>query len=342
MWRREFGRPAGGAVEGYLAYSWLAWPPWWAGNRSSPRWVPAIDAARQPATQVALIGGEPGIGKTRLVEELASLATDQGVEVLWSTAGGRDAPAFWPWSQALRSHLERVESVRLAAELGMGAAEVASLVPELRARLPALAVPTPEARDESRFLMFDAVTRFLVAAATHQPLAIVFDDLHDADRGSLRLLEFVARESRGAPLLLVATYRAPSTGSDPALGQTVAELARRPGATVIELNGLTAAEVGALVASVQGAEAPTATCQALHRRTGGNPFFVIELVRLLVARGELDDPRVSVAGRFEVPPSVRAIVLGRLSLVSGAVPGRPRHGLGDRADVYRRPPRRGL
>ena len=184
----------------------------------------------------------------------------------------------------------RVESVRLAAELGMGAAEVASLVPELRARLPALAVPTPGARDESRFLMFDAVTRFLVAAATHQPLAIVFDDLHDADRGSLRLLEFVAREARGAPLLLVATYRAGSTGSDPALAQTVGEWLVGPGATVIELSGLTAAEVGALVASVEGAEAPTATCQALHRRTGGNPFFVIELVRLLVARGELDDP----------------------------------------------------
>ena len=274
----------------------------------------ALGATRRATTQVALISGEPGIGKTRLAEELSACATTQGAEVLWSTAGGPGAPAFWPWSRALRDHVERVDPVLLAAELGTGAAEVASLVPELRARLPALPAADAAPGEGSRFPMFDAVTRFLVAAASHRPIVVVLEDLHEVDAGSLRLLEFVGREARGAPLLVVATYRAGAAGADRVLDRTVGELARS--ATVVHLSGLTAPEVGALVASVDGTPAPMATCQALHRRTGGNPYLVIELTRLLVARGELRDRRMSIAGRGEVPASVRTIVTGWLSALS--------------------------
>jgi DNA-binding CsgD family transcriptional regulator/tetratricopeptide (TPR) repeat protein len=278
----------------------------------------AMEGARPANAQVMLVSGEPGIGKTRLAEELSARATAQGTEVLWATAGGPGAPAFWPWARALRDHVERVDPVLLAAELGTGAVEVAALVPELRARLPALPpAPVPAgAAGGSRFPMFDAITRFLVAAAGHRPLAVVLDDLHEADPGSLLLLEFVSREARGAPLLLVATYRPGPAGADRVLDSTVGELARHPEATLVELSGLTAPEVGTLVAAVGGAEAPPAVGQALHRRTGGNPYLVIELTRLLVARGQLHDPRTSLAGPVEMPAGVRAIVLAWLSALS--------------------------
>lgn len=275
-----------------------------------------LDGARPATTQVVLVSGEPGIGKTRLAEELSARATAQGFEVLWGTAGGPGAPAFWPWARALRDHVERVDPVLLAAELGGGAVEVAALVPELRARLPALPAPPAGAAAAPRFAMFDAVTRFLVAAAGRRPLAVVLDDLHEADAGSLRLLEFVAREARGAPLLLVGTYRPGRAGADAVLDRTVGELARHPEATMVELSGLGAPEVGALVAAVDGTEAPPAIGQALHRRTGGNPYLVIELTRLLATRGQLHDARTSLAGQVEVPAGVRAIVLAWLSGLS--------------------------
>jgi DNA-binding CsgD family transcriptional regulator len=276
----------------------------------------ALEGVRPATTQVVLVSGEPGIGKTRLAEELTARATARGAEVLWATGGGPGAPAFWPWARALRDHVERVDPVLLAAELGTGAVEVATLVPELRARLPALPPVAAGTTGGSRFPLFDAVTRFLVAAAGRRPLAVVLDDLHEADAGSLRLLEFVSREARGAPLLLVATYRAGPAGADPVLDRTVGELARHPDATLVELSGLTAPEVGALVAAVEGSEAPPAVAQALHRRTAGNPYLVIELTRLLAARGQLHDARTSLASELEVPAGVRAIVLAWLSGLS--------------------------
>lgn len=273
----------------------------------------ALEGARPATTQVMLVSGEPGIGKTRLAEELSARAAARGTEVLWATAGGPGAPAFWPWARALRDHIERVDPVLLAAELGTGAVEVAALIPELRTRLPALPPAPAGTAGGSRFPMFDAVTRFLVAAARRRPLAVVLDDLHEADAGSLRLLEFVSREARGAPLLLVATYRPGPAGACRALDRTVGELARHPEATLVELPGLTAPEVSTLVAAVDGAEAPAAVGQALHRRTGGNPYLVIELTRLLASRGRLHDARIGLGGPVEMPAGVRAIVLAWLS-----------------------------
>ena len=124
----------------------------------------AVDAALAGTVQVALITGEPGIGKTRLAEAFAEVAAGKGVEVLWSVCGGRTAPAFWPWSQALRVHVDNVGSARLAAELGDGAAELATILPELRQRLPALPEPRPAEGAAARYRTFAAVTRFLMAA----------------------------------------------------------------------------------------------------------------------------------------------------------------------------------
>ncbi|MGH9116308.1 MAG: helix-turn-helix transcriptional regulator [Acidimicrobiales bacterium] len=276
-----------------------------------------VDAAGRSETQVVLIAGEPGIGKTRLAQELALDAATGGFEVLWAGGGGPDGPAFWPWSQALRAHIDQLSPARLAAELGTEAAEIACVLPELGRRLPALSPMQDETGDHARFRIFDAVTRFLVAASATQPLAIVIDDLHDADPASRRLLEFVGREARRAPILIVTTLRPVGGSTDRrTLAPMVAELLRQPGASLIELAGLSPTEVGTLATEITGTTSAAATVEALHRRTAGNPFFVIELVRLLAERSRLDDPDLVVGTSIETPPSVRAVVLGRLAQVS--------------------------
>ena len=276
-----------------------------------------VDAAHGGVPQLVLVVGDPGIGKTRLAQQLALDAAAHGFEVLWTAGGGRGSPAFWPWSQALRAHIDQVSPARLATELGAEAAEVACVVPELSQRLPVLEPIEHEICDQTRFRIFDAVTRFLLAAAANQPLAIVVDDLHDADPASHRLLEFMAREAHGAPILILTTIR-PALGAAErnALAPMVAELLRHQGATLIELTGLDPTALGALATEVTGTSVPAATVEALHRRTAGNPFFAIELARLLAERGRLGDPDIGLGPNLEVPATVRAVVLGRLAGVS--------------------------
>jgi predicted ATPase len=156
-----------------------------------------------------MLVGEPGIGKTRTALELATYARLRGAQVLWGRCyEGEGAPPYWLWVQAVRSYVRDRDAARLRAELGAGAAEIAEVVPDVRQRLADLG-PAPVVEDprQARFRLFDSLTAFLKSAARTQPLVLVLDDLHWADEGSLRLLEFLAHELAGERLLVVGTYR---------------------------------------------------------------------------------------------------------------------------------------
>jgi len=129
---------------------------------------------------LVLVAGEPGIGKTRLADELArGAARSLGAGVLWGSCWeGDGAPAFWPWIQALRDHVGRRDPATLRAELGDGAADVARLVPGLAGRLGELP-PSPALEpDQARFRLFDAVAGLLKRAGKAEPLLLILDDLH--------------------------------------------------------------------------------------------------------------------------------------------------------------------
>src|SRR5262249_48906720 len=144
---------------------------------------------------LALLAGEPGIGKTRTAEELGALAREHGADVLWGRCyEGDGAPAFWPWVQALRSSIRASDADTLTAALGPGAADVAQLLPELRGRLPERLTPPPLEPAEARFQLFESVTALLRNVATARPVVLILDDLHGADAPSLLLLQFLARE----------------------------------------------------------------------------------------------------------------------------------------------------
>ena len=245
---------------------------------------------------IALVAGEPGIGKTRLVTEVASRAP---CEVLWSTCWeGDGAPAFWPWVQLLRA---------LGGEAGRSRdgtpGPLAGPHDEPLPRL--LGLPAGDAGADARFHLFDGVAEVLAAASSDRALMLVVDDLQWADPGSVKLLRFLARDPRARRLVVVATYR-DGGGHDGVgwLDETVAEVAR--GGHHLRLDGLTGPEVEQLVRELGGGETPSGA-EALHRRSGGNPFFVRELVRL--------------AGRAPIataPAGVKAVVGLRLAELSPA------------------------
>jgi class 3 adenylate cyclase/DNA-binding CsgD family transcriptional regulator len=275
---------------------------------------------------VVLLLGEPGIGKTRLLEELAATARTQGVPLLWGRCyEGEGAPAYWPWVQVARAYVSAHDAETLRRQMGPGAADIAQVVPEVRQALPDLPVPPPLEPEQARFRLFDSVAHFLKSATAEQPLVIALDDLHWADKPSLLLLQFLARELAGTRLLLLGAYRDVELDRQHPLAETIAALRRERLHERIPLRGLAAEEVTALVRDAAGTELDDAgrrLAAALHAETEGNPFFVQEVLRHLEESGRMivrDGRWVHVSadiGALGLPEGVREVIGRRLSRLS--------------------------
>ncbi|MEV5380878.1 BTAD domain-containing putative transcriptional regulator [Streptomyces nondiastaticus] len=246
---------------------------------------------------VALVAGEGGAGKTALLARFAASLRTRG----WTVVSGRcpdDAgvPAAWAWAEAL-GELARIHPPERVGPLA------ALLDP-----LDATAIPHGDAT-AGRFRLHTAFTRWLASAAARGPLAVLIDDVHEADEETLALLGRAAGVE-GVPLLVVAAYR--QGHADGRLAPLMAALARRHPFR-LALTGLAVDEVGALVRSHCGREVDAEVVAVLAERTGGNPFFVGESSRLLAAGG---DPAQAVAG---VPDGIRDVVRQRLARLPGEV-----------------------
>lgn len=267
----------------------------------------AVDDAVEGRARAVLIAGEPGIGKSALAEEAAAYATRAGARALWGQCWeGEGAPAFWPWVQIIRSYAADRRTDDLYTEMGDGAADVARLVPEVGGRFLSLTPPGDSDPDQARFRLFDHVSRFLRAAAEAQPLVLVFDDLHWADRSSLMLLRFFAQAARGARVLVLCTYRDVELTPDHPLREAVTDL---PGER-IALRGLGRDDVATLIRDTTGSEPAAGLAEAVFGKTTGNPFFVKEVARLLDAQGRLDS---GASGAYAIPEGVRDVVRRRLA-----------------------------
>ena len=259
-----------------------------------------------------LLVGEPGIGKTRTAEELATYAQVRGARVHWGRCHeGEGAPAYWPWAQALRSFVRDADPVGLAWELGPSAPEVAQLVPEVRDRLGDVSDPPDLEPDQARFRLFDSVTTFLRNASGSRPLVIILDDLHWADEGSLLLLKFVARNLTDAGLLVLGTYRDVELGRHHPLAKTLAELGEIEQTRRVALRGLDYAAIERFIEMTAGIEPPPGLAAAVHEQTEGNPFFLGEVVRLLASEKRLD-PGARGDWQLAIPQGVREVVGRRL------------------------------
>jgi DNA-binding SARP family transcriptional activator len=263
-----------------------------------------------------LLVGEPGIGKSRLADELIADARARGASVVigrcWEAGG---APAYWPWVQALRLYVEQSDPGTLRSELGSGAPDLAQIVPELRELFPDLPQPSLEV-EGARFRLFDSVGHFLRNAAASRPLVLVLDDLHVADEPSLLLLRFVAGGIAGSRILVVGTYRdVDPTMRDP-LASTLAELAREQVTRRIELGGLTEEDISEYVKLTAGTTPSAGLSAAIHTETGGNALFVAEVVRLLAADGHVSDIDARELWTLGIPQGVREVIGRRLRRLS--------------------------
>jgi hypothetical protein len=235
---------------------------------------------------LVMLSGEPGIGKTRLAEEIAERAEQLGAQVVWGRAwevsGG---PACGPWLPLLRA-------------CGAGDALVAM-------------TGDPESALVKRGA---AVVALLRQLAAERPVILVFDDLHAANVSSLALLAHVARELRGLRVLIIGTHREVEARRAPQVAALLAQSARAGAAR--PLGRLDAGAVAAWIAAALGAESSPALAAAVHAATEGNPLFVDAVVQLICARGQGE-----LAPGFALPGSIRAAVDELVSLVPGAARG---------------------
>jgi DNA-binding SARP family transcriptional activator/tetratricopeptide (TPR) repeat protein len=281
--------------------------------------------ARAGRQRVVLITGEAGIGKTRLAAELVEEVAREGATVMAGNCDERAEVAYLPLRRALGQFLTACPPDRLRELVGPLGGELARFWPELARRLPALPPPTRGSPETERHLLFEAVTRLLHAAAAASPVLLVLDDLHWADEPSLLLLRHLARAPDSAALLLIAIYR---DDEEPRadLAATTADLRVTPDAGRLALAGLEVGEVAAMAEFAAGRPSTTGReelARVLRERTGGNPFFLGELLRHLAETGALsrDDAARLAAGPVvdDVPEPVRRVVTRRLDRLGGMV-----------------------
>ena len=237
--------------------------------------------------RMVMLVGEPGIGKTRTAQELATLAEQRGAQVLWGRCYEEGAPPFWPWVQVIRSYVHHTTAEQLAVDTGPGAADIFEIVPEIREKLPELEPPPTLEPEQARFRLFDSITTFLKNAAQRHRLMLVLDDLHWADKPSLLLLEFLAREIGASPLLVVGTYRDVELSRQHPLSETLAQLSRELVFQRQSLRRFSQEDTQHFIEASTGIRPSQELVETIYAHTEGNPFFTIEVIRLLSEQGEL-------------------------------------------------------
>jgi tetratricopeptide (TPR) repeat protein len=291
-------------------------------SRLEAAWTAAVAGERQ----AVLLGGEPGVGKTRLAAEAARSAIDAGGVALAGRCDEEGGPPYQPFTDALTAFLDACPADQLPERLGRFGGELARLVPEISTRVPGLTEPGQADEDTQRRWLFDALAAWVQAAGGGQPVLVVIDDLHWADRATLLALRHLLRSEELRTVLVIGTYRDTDLDRSHPLAAMRADLRRERSVERIDLKGLTAEEVRAFLEGAGGHELDAgadALVEALHHETEGNPFFLEETLAHLVetgaihrgADGRWTSPHTRIED-FGIPEGVREVIGRRLSRLS--------------------------
>jgi predicted ATPase/class 3 adenylate cyclase len=299
-----------------LAVPAAGFTPFVARESERAELIRLLDAACQGRGSVVLVGGEPGVGKTRLAQELEREAATRGMRVRVGRCYEMDvAPPYNPFVEMLEAVIQDTAPAAILQLLGDDAGEIARVIPKLRRILPDLPAPLELPPEQERKLLLDSLRSLIARGANVRPQLLVLDDLHWADEGTLLLLRHIAEEVQSMSVLLLGTYRDVELDSSRPFARTLEELLRGRRAQRLALRRLSQDAVGDLLASLGGQPPPAALVQVVYAETEGNPFFVEEVFKHLLEEGRLMDGfgrfRSDLAvGEVDVPESVR-LVIGR-------------------------------
>lgn len=267
-----------------------------------------LHEARRGRGTAALIVGEAGVGKTRLVEELEALAVRRDVKVLAGRAyETAQVLPFGPWIDALRTGIVAVQATLRGFD-AVWRAELGRLFPELD-------TPEPASMSGDALRLFEAVTRFIAYLAQREPLMLILEDLHWADEMSLRLLAFIGRRIENSPVLLIASAREEDLADVPLLGKSLAELRRHSGLVDVALRPLSRDDTATLIGSLAAVDTPDFPRQRLEdhvwKVSEGNPFLALETLRAVYESTSNEDPLT-----LPFPKRVRELVVAHLDRLS--------------------------
>ncbi|HEX3605442.1 MAG TPA: BREX system ATP-binding domain-containing protein, partial [Candidatus Dormibacteraeota bacterium] len=267
---------------------------------------------------VAVLGGEAGVGKSRLCQAVIAEARERGFA---THVGGCDETAhdrpYHPWVEMVETAARTLPRRRFLEGAGDDAGALARLAPGVRRLLPEVPAPEDVPDATRRDLTFDSLCDLLTRMAGRRPQLLVVEDLHWADQPTLLLLRHLAERTAAARVLIVGTYRHTGAALPAALTDTLATLIRRRQTTTLTLRPMGCAEVGSMLTALCGHAPPAAVSAAIHEQTDGNPLFVEEVVRHLAGSGGLLDAggrfiETAQLDRLEVPDNVRQVTSRRL------------------------------
>ncbi|HEX2058348.1 MAG TPA: AAA family ATPase [Actinomycetota bacterium] len=278
-------------------------------------WLDRLDSGRGG---LIAIGGEPGVGKTRLAEELIADAAARGHRTVIGRCYEMESPPpYGPFVEVLEAALKDVDPQTFRTALGPAAGEVAKVLPQLRHLYDDIPAPLELPPEQERRYLFNSIRDFIERASSVKPLVVLFDDVHWTDEASLQLMEHMAPELPNMPVLVIATYRDVELDAYRPLAKTLEDLLRRRLVTRMSLGRFDQDAVGAMLAQLAGEAPPAPLVASIFKETEGNAFFVEEVFRHLDEEGRLRDPdgrwRTDLdVGELEVPEGVRLVIGRRL------------------------------
>ena len=286
-------------------------------ERELARLAHSFAKAKGGVGRVVTLSGEPGIGKTHLVRAFSYTARIQGARVLFGNCYEEPgSPPYWPWTQILESARESTAGAGEKVLADDEAELIAGLVPSTgKGRSLKRTLFVDDEASQARFTLFRTVAGFLVACSEKAPLVIVLDNLHWADKPSMRLLEFLVRDIAQHRMLVICTYRDIEVTRTHPLFETLGALTRESQVVRLKLRGISEQAAGQIVARTVGKAFPETLIRSVHEHTEGNPLFVAEVARVLADElATSTDDHVQI----RIPDGVREAIGRRLNRLSEA------------------------
>ena len=277
----------------------------------------AFEGALADRSSVVAVQGEAGVGKTRLMQELGMHAQSKGATVLTGAVSEAGLP-YAPWVEAARQYVAQTPSELLRRMLGARASELVKLVPDIAVKLGTIPPSKPLGEEQDKMRFYEAVTQFFISICKETPLVIVFDDMQLVDRSSLDLLEYFVRSVGSLRVLTGCAFRSEDVQPDSPLYRSLMNLNRQRLLETIQVKNLNKEETIELIKRTFGEQTITSEfADLIYGRTGGNPFFVEEVLRSLVEDGTIFRTETKWDRKpiqeIILPESVKSVLKSRLT-----------------------------